>query len=203
MKSLIFKKRRELMIVISGFLTSLTLVIAELGFIEWLSLIPVAIALVLYAEDREIGYKKIYGKGVLFFMCYYLVVYHWFLYMYPLEFAGVSKWAAAVVVLVAWIGLSLIQTIGSALIFVLFIFVYRLDVAKKVRVLMPVFAAAIWTAFEWAQTIGWWGVPWGRLCLGQSNATLFLRSSAFLGSYFVTFVNKKLKKSVEFLCYLY
>ena len=188
MKKFLFKKRRELMIVISGFLTSLTLIASDLGFIEWLSLIPVAIALVLYAEDREIGYKKIYGKGVLFFMCYYLVVYHWFLYMYPLEFAGVSKWAAAVVVLFAWLGLSLIQTIGSALIFVLIIFVYRLGVVKKVRFLLPVFAAAIWTVFEWAQTIGWWGVPWGRLCLGQSNATLFLRSSAVLGSYFVSFV---------------
>ena len=48
--------------------------------------------------------------------------------------------------------------------------------------------AGIWTIFEWGQTIGWWGVPWGRLPIGQTEYLWGIQNASLLGSYFVTFV---------------
>ena len=187
MKEFIYKRRRGLMLISGGALTSLTLVIPSVGIIQWISLIPALIALFNIAEDRSIKLKRSYGYGLLFYMSYYLVVFHWFLYMYPLDFAGISKGAAALVVFVACVGLSLFQALGSALSFVAFVFMYRI-MAQRIKILTPFLTAAVWTVFEWSQTIGWWGGPWGRLCLGQSKSELLLRSASVFGSYFVSFV---------------
>ena len=182
------RKYRIVMLVISGMLTSFALILPRVGFIQWVSIIPAALVIMDIAEDRDIKLRNIYGYGLCFFMSYYLVIYHWFWYMYPLDFAGLNEIASLAVVCVAWIGLSLLQTVGGAFVFVLFAAVSRLAIFNKNKILMPLMAAAIWTVSEWAQTIGWWGVPWGRLCLGQTNALLLLRSASVLGTYFVTFV---------------
>lgn len=187
MKAFLYKRRLPILLVLGGILTSLTLVAPDIGYIQWFSLIPAIIALIGIADNKEIKLRRAYGYGLLFFMSYYLVIFHWFLYMYPLEFAGVSKAAAAVVVCVAWFGLSFFQALGSAFVFVVFALIYR-RLLSKFKILTPFLIAAIWTVFEWAQTIGWWGVPWGRLCLGQSKWELLLRSASIFGSYFITFV---------------
>ena len=188
MRNIFSKNRIPLMLILSGALTSLPLVCTYFGFIQWISIIPAALALKHATENKETKLKRIYGYGLLFFMSYYLVIYHWFLYMYPLDFAGISRGASAVVVCVAWFGLSFLQTAGSALVFVVFALLGRAKILEKARFLLPLFAGAVWCVFEWSQTIGWWGVPWGRLCLGQSGAAFLLLSSSLLGSYFVTFV---------------
>ncbi len=182
------RKLRIIVLVISGIVTSMALVVPQIGFVQWVSIIPAALVLMDIASDREIKYRKIYGYGLCFFMSYYLVIYHWFWYMYPLDFAGLDELASLAVVCVAWIGLSMIQAVGSAFVFVLFALTARLAIFSKQKIFMPIMAAAIWSVGEWAQTIGWWGVPWGRLCLGQTNSLILLRSASVLGPYFVTFI---------------
>lgn len=176
-----------LMLAISALFTALPLVITELGFLQWISVVPTAIVLFESIRDKEIRLKKMYGRGLIFFWIYYAVVFHWFFYMYPLDFAGLSNGASLVVVFVACLGLSLIQALFSAFAFVLITAISRTKIAEKRPLLTPFVAAAVWTVTEWFQTVGWWGVPWGRLPLGQIDATLLVRSSAFFGSYFVTF----------------
>lgn len=188
MKNFAKKHKNMLMLVFSGVLTGSTLVFPHIGFFEWFSLIPACVALITLVRDEGVKLKKIYFSGLLFFMSYYIVIFHWFVYMYPLEFTGISKIAAAFVVVLAWIGLSLFQSLISAFLFVIFAFVCRFDTVKKLIYVQPFFAAAIWCVFEWVQTVGWWGVPWGRLGLGQIEAPLLLRSSSLFGSYFVTFI---------------
>ncbi len=188
MRNMLSKYRIPLMLILSGALTSLPLVCPSFGFVQWVSIIPAALVLKHTTENKETKLKRIYGYGLLFFMSYYLVIYHWFLYMYPLDFAGISRGASAVVVCVAWFGLSFIQTVGSALVFVVFALIVRTKTLANAKPSLPLFAGAVWCVFEWSQTIGWWGVPWGRLCLGQSGATFLLLSSSLLGSYVVTFV---------------
>ena len=128
------RKYRIVMLVISGILTSFALVIPRVGFIQWVSIIPAALVLMDVAADRDIKLRKIYGYGLCFFMSYYLVIYHWLWYMYPLDFAGFDELASLAVVCVAWIGLSLLQTVGGAFVFVLFAAVSRLAIFNKNKI---------------------------------------------------------------------
>ncbi|MBE6685206.1 MAG: apolipoprotein N-acyltransferase [Ruminococcaceae bacterium] len=186
-KKILNKFPPMLMLAISAFFTALPLVITELGFLQWISVIPTALVLIQSISDRETKLKKMYGRGLIFFWIYYAVVFHWFFYMYPLDFAGLSNAASLVVVFVACLGLSLIQALISAVAFVLIAAISRTKIVGKRPLLTPFVAAAVWVVTEWFQTVGWWGVPWGRLPLGQIDATLLVRSSAIFGSYFVTF----------------
>ncbi len=187
MRAFLKKHRRIWMLMSSGFLTGLCLVQPKLGFLQWISVIPAAVALISIAEDRAVKLRKAYGSGLLYFMCYYVVSYHWFFYMYPLEFTGIGKGGALAVVLVATLGLSFLQALGGAFVFLTVAWFSRFKILEKYRLLLPFLAAADWTVFEWSQTFGWWGVPWGRMPLGQIDYTVLVRSSALLGSYFVTF----------------
>ena len=119
------KKYRIVLLCISGLLTALTVVFPKVGALEWVTLIPAALVLISCAEDKQIRLRSIYGYGAVFFISFYLVIYHWFLYMYPLEFMEVPKSVAVLVVVVAWIGLSIVQTVTSSLIFLVFAFVLR------------------------------------------------------------------------------
>lgn len=184
----IIKKYKLALLCVSGLLTALTVVFPTIGFLEWVSLIPAAMVLICIAEDRKTKLRQVYLYGAVFFMSYYLVIYHWFLYMYPLSFMDVSKGVAILVVIVAWIGLSVIQTISSSLIFIAFAFIFRSRIFEKFKILAPFLAAALWAVTEWSQTIGWWGVPWGRLCLGQTQTSLTLLSASVFGSYFISFL---------------
>jgi len=191
MKQPIFRKYKILLLIISGVVSALPLVIDELGFVQWLSIVPMALVLVDISKDGESKLRRIYLLGLLFFESYFLVVFHWFLSMYPLEFTGISKPAAIVVVAVAWIGLSMLESVVYALVFVAFALISRSKLMQREIVwsfIVPTVAAALWTVFEWIQTLFWWGVPWGRLCLGQTNAPLLLGSASVFGSYFVTFI---------------
>ena len=175
-------------LIFSGALTALPVILPKLGFLQWVSMIPAALILLLTAEDSEIRYRRAYGRGLMYFWAYYAVVFHWFFYMYPLDFAGLSDFASLTVVLVACFGLSLLQALFSAVAFVIVAAICRTPTVKRIPCLSPAVCAATYVIAEWFQTVGWWGVPWGRLPLGQVEAPLFLRSASVFGSYFVTFV---------------
>ena len=187
MKDLYSRIKTPLWLILSGLLTSLPLIFTELGFLQWFSIIPAAIILMRYASERTVKYKKLYGMGVLFFGSYYALSFHWFFYMYPLDFAGLSNAASIAVVLVACFGLGLFQAVQSALVFLIFGLATRSTLCEKHIILKPFCAASLWVIFELWQTVGWWGVPWARLPLGQIDATIMVRSSALFGSYIVTF----------------
>lgn len=187
MKNLYMKIRTPLWLIISGLMTSLPLIITELGFLQWIAIIPAAVILIRHAQDRNIRLRRLYGMGVLFFGAYYSLAFHWFFYMYPLDFAGLSNAASIAVVLLACFGLGFFQAVQSAFVFLIFGVITRSKSAEKYSIIKPFCAASLWVIFEWWQTVGWWGVPWARLPLGQIDATLLVRSSAIFGSYFVTF----------------
>ena len=187
MKALYSKIKIPLWLILSGLLTSLPLIFTSLGFLQWVSIIPAATILMSCAADRSVKLRKLYGMGVLFFGAYYALSFHWFFYMYPLDFAGLSNAASIAVVLVACFGLGLFQAVQTALVFLLYGIVTRNELCEKHYMIKPFCAAALWVVFELWQTVGWWGVPWARLPLGQIDATLLVRSSAIFGSYVVTF----------------
>lgn len=173
----------------SAILTGLTLVFPAVGFLEWLTLIPACLFLFRFASDEGVRLRTLYGYGCFFFYCYYLTVFHWFLNLYPLEFVdGMSKLGALAVVLVAWLGLSLLQTLFGGLLFVLCGILFRGRLARRYSMARPFLLALLWAVYEWTQTLGWWGVPWGRLPLGQSKYLVGLQTASLFGPYLVTFL---------------
>ena len=175
-------------LIASGILTSLPLIFPSVGFIQWLSIIPAALVLIASGENKGIKYKKTYGRGLIYFWSYYALSLHWFAYMYPMDFAGLSNAASIGVILIAIFGLSFLQAFFSAFIFPLYAFCVRSEAVRKRNIIKPFIAAALFVLAEWFQTRGWWGVPWARLPIGQSGFILMLRSASLFGSYFISFV---------------
>ena len=180
---------RFLLLAFAGLLTGIAVAFPRFGIVEWVTLVPAGIFLLTCASDPAFRLRRLYGYGLFFFMCYYVVVYHWFVNLYPLEFIdGMTKGAALAVVLVAWFGLSLLQALGGGLVFVLAGVLFRTRLCRRYGLLKPFVAAALWAVFEWSQTLGWWGVPWGRLPIGQTWLPAGIQTASWFGSYFITFL---------------
>ncbi|MBQ7336921.1 MAG: apolipoprotein N-acyltransferase [Clostridia bacterium] len=181
---------RVLFLAFSGILTGLTVIYPKLGVLEWLSLIPAMLVLYDIAQQEEDGegirLRRVYAMGLLFFMCYYLMNFHFFLAMYPLEFTDLSRGAALFVVMFAWWGLSLFQALGAAFVFVAFIAFSRSALVRRLSFLRIFLLGALWIILEWGQTLFWSGVPWGRLALGQVETPVMIATASLLGSYIIS-----------------
>ena len=179
---------RFILLALGGALTAVTVAFPRFGVAEWVTLIPAAVAIWSIISDPSIKLRRAYGYGFFFFMCYYFVIYHWFVSLYPLEFTGISRGAALGVVLAGWFGVPILQSTVGGLVFVALALLGRNGLVRRAPLLVPALAGGLWGIFEWSQTFFWTGVPWGRLGIGQSDILLMLRPSAFFGSYFVTFM---------------
>ncbi|MBR7181289.1 MAG: apolipoprotein N-acyltransferase [Clostridia bacterium] len=177
-----------LLLPLSGILTGLCLVFVQVGFLQWLSMVPALLFLFGKRERTETTYRRYYLYGLFYFLAYYLTVYHWFFALYPMEFAGIGKGTALALVLFCWLGLSLLQSLFSAFLMPLFIFLCRSKPVERCPLLTPLVFAALYTIFEWGQTLTWAGVPWGRLVLGQACSGILWNSAALFGPYLVTLV---------------
>ncbi|MBQ7335837.1 MAG: apolipoprotein N-acyltransferase [Clostridia bacterium] len=175
-------------LLIGAVLTGLTLVFPQIGFLEWLTMIPLFIGAYRLAGRSRYGLGKTYLYGFLTVYAYYFVVYHWITYLYPLDFVGLDSLSSIAVVIVGWLGLPLLQAIPGGLVFLLFKLMHRTEVFRRVPLLRPFAFSALWVVFEWSSTLGWTGVPWGRLCLGQAECLPMLQSASLFGSYFVSFL---------------
>ena len=179
--------KKFLLLGIGGVLTGLTLAFPRFGFLEWLTLVPVGVFLLCVADSDKIRARSMYGYGFFFFMCFYAVVFHWFINLYPLEFIdGMTKWAAVVVVLAGCLGLSALQALFGGLMFVTVRYLFKTHIMRERPMLRPFAVAGLWAIYEWSQNIGWWGVPWGRLPIGQSEYVVGLQTASLVGSYFIT-----------------
>lgn len=177
------------LLIFGGLLLGFTVIFPQIGLLEWIALIPALAVILTVAADKTVKYIRLYLMGLVFFYAFYLVNFHWFLYMYPLDFAGMTKGESAVVVMVAWMGLALFQALGAALLFPLLGFALRREWLSHRPLLHPLLVAALWTCLEWYQAhSGWSGVPWARLPLGQAHLLPTLQISSLLGSYAVTFL---------------
>ncbi len=159
----------------------------KLGVLQWISFIPAIIAIDAIVSDERTTYKSAYFYGVAFFMYLYVMAYHWFWSMYPLDFTGLSEFYALCVILLASLGLPLIAAVAGGFTFVFTLFCKRAKRLSRFR-FAPMLAFALsYAVFEWTQTHFFTGVPWGRLAIGQTGNPVILSSVSFFGSYFLTF----------------
>ncbi len=170
-----------ILLMAGGILTALTQMSQWLSPLAFLSMIPAVIAL-CRATEAKMGYGKVYLMGLAFALPYFLTVFHWFFYLYPLAFLDVSAGYALLIVITCWMGLSLLQ--GTS--FACFGIFFR-QCSAHPR-LMPLLFAAVWTVSEWLQTFTWAGVPWARLALSQTGSLAMIQSANLFGSLFVGFL---------------
>ena len=170
-----------LLLILCGILTALTQMIAWMAPFAFVTMIPLAIALYRAVEAR-LSYGKVYWMGLAFVLPYFLTVFHWFFYLYPMEFMGVSAGYAVLIVVTCWLGLSLLQGTSFACVGIFF------RQCSATPRLMPLLFAAVWTLSEWLQTLTWAGVPWARLALSQTGSLPMIQSANLFGSLFVSFL---------------
>ena len=183
------QKFRWVLLVAGAVLFALPILFPQLGILQWVALIPSLCAILPEVSDPARRLRGLYGMGFVFFFCFYLPNFHWFLYLYPLDFAGMDNLTSVFVVMLAWVGLSAFQAIGAALLFPLLALMTRNKYVARLPLVTPLLFAALWTVWEWFQAhSGWAGVPWARLALGQVDMSVTVQSAAYLGSYFVTFL---------------
>ena len=181
------KKLRYPLLIISGMLAALGVVYpARCGVLAWIALIPAALVLLTLADQVKLG--SLYLYGLVFYFVYYVVGYHWFISMYPMDFADMTPEAAIGIISLAIFGISAFQAVLSALMFLIFGLLSRTVLIKRYPVLAPVLMACLWVVNEWSQTIGWTGLPWARLYLSQCEVLPMAQSASLLGGLFVSFL---------------
>ena len=63
---------RFLLLALGGILTGLTLVFPKMGFVEWITLIPVATVIIIRASDKKIKLRSLYLDALVFFYSFFL-----------------------------------------------------------------------------------------------------------------------------------
>ncbi len=187
-KAYIMKHKRPLLLILGASMTALTLVFPHIGFVQWVCMIPMILPLFELCDDPSFTNRRAYGYGFLTVYVYYLILYHWFVNLYPLDFAGLEPTGALAVIAAGWFGLPLLQAIPGGLIFLFFRLIGKSGIYQKAPLLRPFVFASLWVVFEWSSTLSWVGVPWGRLALGQIDFLPMLQSASLFGSYFVSFL---------------
>jgi len=190
MKSLLSLRRyRFLMLLCSGVLMGLTLIFpGKLGFLQWIAYIPLVVALYAIVSDSRTTYIGAYFYGFTFFMFLYIMNYHWFWSMYPLDFTELSPFYALCVILLASLGLPVLAAFSGGFTFVFTLFAKRSKTLERFAFAPFLTFALSYAFFEWTQIHFFTGVPWGRLAVGQTGSSVVLSSVSFFGSYFLSFV---------------
>lgn len=182
-----YRHFRRGMYLLSGFLFALPMIVSALAPLSYLSFIPVFLMEWLKEGGEEKHpYRWAYGRGFLFFYAYGLVTFYWFVELYPLDFISVTKIEALGIVALGWFGLSLLQTLVAAFLFVLLRLIQR-KAKPSAWIMIPV-TASFYALFEFLQTLTWAGVPWGKLAMGQAGMLPFIQSVSLFGPYFLAFL---------------
>ncbi len=188
MKDIFNRIEPRVILSLSGVLLGLAVIFPEIGLLAYVALIP--LALVIYERARDGKYLKMkcaYRDGFVFFMSYGIVVFHWFVYFYPLDFTGMSKLEALGIVVLAWLGVPLVQALFSAALFALIAVFLKSRVYQKHPMSLPLFLSALFVINEWTQTLTWAGVPWGRIGISQTEMPVMIQPAALFGTYIITF----------------
>ncbi len=172
--------------VLSAIATGLLYTFYELGLLSFITLIPYFY--VFFKMSFESEKQKSYRLGLLFSFPYYISVWYWFCYQYPLDYMGFSTAMSVAYVAVAWFGLSLLYSVSMAIVpFVASKFL-KTEFGSSRGYFAPFMLAAVWTVVEWMHTKTFLGVPWCRLALTQQSCIENLQISSVLGSYAVSFI---------------
>lgn len=174
---------RILFLILSGAVSGMAYAAYDYPIIIYLSLIP--FFYIIFDRVQQSSAVKMYGYGFAFFYPYYLAVFHWFVYQYPLDFLGFSKLQSIGYIFLAWFGVALLMAVLFSFVPVCLYLTVRL-IGKR-NMLCPLLASCFFCIFEWLNSKTFMAVPWARLALTQQNNIFALQTASILGSFFVSF----------------
>lgn len=171
-----FLTKPFVLLFFSAVLSALPLTFSSLFLLSWISFVPL-FYVITNNNDNKLRYAV--GRGFLFGFIYHVCIYYWFLWFYPLDYASLTKGASVAVVVLAWLGISLVHGALWCIPFVCCHFVSR--VTKNKFFLSSVAILGI-IAAQKATAIGELSFPWTRVSLGQYKATALIQSVAIFGT---------------------
>ncbi len=163
-------------ICLSALLAALPMTFPSLFLLSWVGFVP--FFLVILSSLGEGNFFQALFRGAFFGFCYHFFVYFWFLWLYPLDFAGLDDLSSLAVVLLGWIGISFVHGLLYALPTLACHFA-----GKRIRnapfllflaIAMILLAQRITEASEIA-------FPWLHVALGQYRAPVLIQSASLFG----------------------
>lgn len=168
-----------------GVICALPAIFNDLWFLSWLAYIPVLINEYTRKPDNKKAYRYAWLRGLCFFFPFGVTTFHWIVALYPMEFIGLSTSVAFLIVLLGVVGIPLLQSTFTSFNVVFLCFLKRNRVGQWTY---PIAAASMWILQEWAQTLTWAGIPWGKLAVGQVGMLPNIQSTSLLGPYLISFI---------------
>lgn len=170
-----FFKEPCFLIILSALLSALPLTFEYLFAISWMSFIPLFYVIIKHSGDKL---RYVFTRGFLFGFIYHLCIYYWFLWFYPLDFAGLSGSESAAVVLLASVGISAVH---GALWCIPTVLCYIIRKISNNPFLLSFSAIVGIISAEKLTSISELSFPWARLSLGQYKATVLIQSASLFG----------------------
>ena len=175
MKFKTFITKPCVLITLSAVLSALPLTFEYLFLLSWVSFAPFFYAIIKHSGDKL---RYAFARGFLFGFLYHVGIYYWFLWFYPLDFAGISGGASIAVVLLAWLGISAVHGALWCIPTVCCFFARKLS--KNPLFLSFVTTVGIMAAQK-LTNISELSFPWARISLGQYKATALIQSASIFG----------------------
>lgn len=169
---------KYLLAFISGIFTSIPMLVPELFFIAWISLIPLFYAIFFTNRSFFENIKMFFVYGI----AYFVILYSWFYSLHPLDWLGIESTKSLLFVFFLWFGISLVQAVQ----FSFTGFFYR--VVNPKNIYKAITLPFVWIIMEWIIELTIWGMPWGRLAVSQYKFLPAIQSSSLFGSLFVSFI---------------
>ena len=66
-----------LLLPLGAVLMALCLIFPAIGALQWLAMLPALLYLFGWNEQTKPRLRRMYGMGLLYFYCFYLVNWHW------------------------------------------------------------------------------------------------------------------------------
>lgn len=178
-----FFSRPRVLLLISALLAALPLTFSSLFFLSWVAFVPFFLAILKTAGQKKL--RHAIGRGFFFGFFYHVFIYYWFLWLYPLDFAGLSNGASLAIVIFAWLGISVVHGILFAIPTVLCHLVWK---RVKYRSLLLFTAILGILLAEWIPTLSQLAFPWVRISLGHYETPALIQLASVFGIYGVDFV---------------
>lgn len=155
--------------ILSAVLLWLSFPPVDWGWLAWVSLVPLVLALRPATRPRQ-GY----ALGLFWGAGFYGILL-WWMQEFVTRWTG-SFWLG----LVAWASLVFSQTLFAGMFGWGYVLVNSLG---KGRALPIAWTVALWVMVEWLRGVGWWGFLWGQPAVSQHRNLLPLQSAELFGAW--------------------